>query len=317
MMQIFLSWSGERSRAIAEALRAWLPKVVQSVKPWMSDEDIDAGSRWLTEVTTILSNAKVGLICVTPENQHNPWLLFEAGALSRTFEQTCVCPILFSMTPGQLSGPLTQFQANVLSREGIGKILATINRGLGERQIESSELNEILDVWWPKLQEKIDAMPHVAEPVVIRSTESQLDELLSLARENMRRENLRLEASRERDEKTDGLLDFMEKAGAMLGNAQQQSQNLHSLISRQPEASISAGGLGMTSLTIDAQQIGTAANGLIAAVGPGAIDIETLTSFTGQLREMQVRDKERTAEMLLPPPPSCPATDGSNGSAAS
>jgi len=42
-MQIFISWSGDRSCLIAEAIRGWLPKVVQSVKPWMSDQDIAAG----------------------------------------------------------------------------------------------------------------------------------------------------------------------------------------------------------------------------------------------------------------------------------
>ena len=101
-MNIFISWSGDRSRLIAEAIRVWLPKVMQSVKPWMSDQDISAGARWLTEVSSTLNTTSVGLICVTPENQHNPWLLFEAGALSKTIEQTCVCPIVFEMTPGQL-----------------------------------------------------------------------------------------------------------------------------------------------------------------------------------------------------------------------
>jgi hypothetical protein len=108
-MHVFVSWSGERSRQIAEAIRGWLPKVLQSVRPWMSAEDIGAGARWLSEVSATLNASTVGLICVTPENQHNPWLLFEAGALSKTVDQTCVCPILFEMTPGQLNGPMTQF----------------------------------------------------------------------------------------------------------------------------------------------------------------------------------------------------------------
>jgi TIR domain len=104
-MKIFLSWSGARSNFLAQALRGWLPRVIQSVKPWMSDEDISAGSRWLNEVSSELSESKLGIICVTPENQSNPWLLFEAGALSKTLEQTHVCPFLFKLTPGQDRSP--------------------------------------------------------------------------------------------------------------------------------------------------------------------------------------------------------------------
>jgi hypothetical protein len=45
-MDIFISWSKDRSKAIAAALNEWLPHVIQrSVKPWMSASDIDPGQR--------------------------------------------------------------------------------------------------------------------------------------------------------------------------------------------------------------------------------------------------------------------------------
>ena len=108
-MKVFLSWSGARSKFLAEALRLWIPRVIQSVKPWMSDEDISAGARWSKDLSLQLSEAKLGIICVTPENQNNPWLLFEAGALSKTLDHTNVCPFLHELSPGQLAGPLSQF----------------------------------------------------------------------------------------------------------------------------------------------------------------------------------------------------------------
>jgi TIR domain len=121
-MKVFLSWSGTRSKFIAEALRWWLPRVIQSVRPWMSDEDISAGSRWLSNVSSELSEAKLGIICVTPENKNNPWLLFEAGALSKVIDQAHVCPFLIDLTPGQLAGPLSQFQANQVSFRRLSRV---------------------------------------------------------------------------------------------------------------------------------------------------------------------------------------------------
>ena len=219
-MQVFISWSGERSRLIAEAIRNWLPKVIQSVKPWMSSQDIGAGARWLTEVSSTLNVSNIGLICVTPENQNNPWLLFEAGALSKTLDQTCVCPLLFEVTPGQLSGPLTQFQANTLSRDGLGKTLATINKGLNEKSIDPRQLDEILDVWWPQLDQILKSLPLPHIKTQERSTNDLLEEILLLTRENLRRENIRLEASMERDEKLDIFTDVLEKVASTIESSE-------------------------------------------------------------------------------------------------
>jgi hypothetical protein len=67
-MKVFLSQSGERSKIIALALRQWLPDVIQSLEPWVSSEDIDAGVRWNNEVTKELSETRFGIICLTREN---------------------------------------------------------------------------------------------------------------------------------------------------------------------------------------------------------------------------------------------------------
>lgn len=50
----------------------------------MSATDIDKGTRWREEVGTALDTMKAGIICLTPENLSAEWLLFEAGALSKT-----------------------------------------------------------------------------------------------------------------------------------------------------------------------------------------------------------------------------------------
>ncbi|MBU9166220.1 TIR domain-containing protein [Burkholderia gladioli] len=237
-MKVFVSWSGQRSRYLAESLRNWLPRVIQSIRPWMSDEDIIAGSRWLNDISTELNDTKIGILCVTPENQANPWLVFEAGALSKTVEQPFVCPLLFDMSPGQLTGPLTQFQALSFDRNGLQRLLANLNGAPGHTQLPEGDLLEIFDVWWPKLESKLQTVPPNDENAVEkRSQEDLLEEILNNSREQLRRENLRIEHGKMRDEKVDQLLPMFEQMSVMAkrqveGNRvlkEMLSQNLASL----------------------------------------------------------------------------------------
>ena len=67
-MKIFLSWSGEKSKAAARAFREWLPGVIQALQPWMSDVDITPGRRWSNEVQQQLSDTNCGVLLVTRSN---------------------------------------------------------------------------------------------------------------------------------------------------------------------------------------------------------------------------------------------------------
>src|SRR5688572_30100805 len=103
-MQVFISWSGERSRMVAEALGAWLSQVIQAVDPWISLE-IAKGTRWGAEVSARLELTRIGIVCLTPENRHADWLLFEAGAISKT-KGAQLCTFLLDLRPADIEGPL-------------------------------------------------------------------------------------------------------------------------------------------------------------------------------------------------------------------
>jgi len=117
-MKVFISWSGDRSKQVALALRDWLPKVIQRVKPWMSDRDVDAGVRWFPEISEQLESSNFGIVCLTPENKERPWIMFEAGALAKKLSASLVCPYLFDLDQAQVAGPPSQFQSVKADEEG-------------------------------------------------------------------------------------------------------------------------------------------------------------------------------------------------------
>lgn len=98
-MKVFISWSGSRSKAVASTLRQWLTDVLQNLKPWMSEMDILAGTRWSAEVARELSETKFGIICLTRSNVAEPWILFEAGAIARTLQDALCAHILSTLLP--------------------------------------------------------------------------------------------------------------------------------------------------------------------------------------------------------------------------
>jgi hypothetical protein len=186
-MDVFISWSGERSRAAAEALRGWLPKIINAIKPWLSSADIDKGARWSTDVATRLEAAKASIICLTPSNLHSDWILFEAGALSKTLKNTFVCPFLIGLEPSDVKPPLAQFQATRATKEDVLKLLKTLNGALGDSALPETHIDEVFDVWWPKLESLLKKLPveeSSANPH--RPDRELLEEILALVRNQSR-----------------------------------------------------------------------------------------------------------------------------------
>lgn len=185
-MEIFISWSGPRSGALAQALRDWLPQIMNSVRPWLSKTDIEKGARWAIELAGKLEGAKAGIICLTPGNLHADWLLFEAGALSKSVQSSFICPLLLGLEPSALVGPLTQFQATLCEKDEILKLLKTLNRALLE-PLSDGHIEKAFQVWWPELDLQIRALPPengAARPH--RDQREIVEEILELVRKQDR-----------------------------------------------------------------------------------------------------------------------------------
>lgn len=187
-MKVFISWSGDQSRKYAEAIRDWLPVVLQLVTPYFTPTDVEKGARWSTDIAKELDSSQIGIICVTRDNLHADWVLFEAGALSKSLEKSHVCPVIFGISNTDLSGPLKQFQTTEFERSEFHKLIVVINNKLGENKLPSKTLDTVFDKWWPDLQVKVDAISRsVAEPSEpVRSERDLIEEILILTRANAR-----------------------------------------------------------------------------------------------------------------------------------
>lgn len=157
-MKVFISWSGKRSKALANALRDWLPMVLQYVEPWVSDKDISAGDRWAQAIAGELEAANFGIICITPENLHSEWILFESGALSKSMLDAKVIPLLYGLELSDLSGPLSQFQAQKLEEPGVMEIVKAINK-VPENKTSEQIVDQLVPALWPRLQEALNNIP--------------------------------------------------------------------------------------------------------------------------------------------------------------
>jgi hypothetical protein len=190
-VKIFISWSGAQSKGFASKLADWLPDVIQSVKPFVSVDDVDKGSRWANVVAKELEEASFGIICLTRESLRSPWLNFEAGALSRRFttaDEVPVATLLLDMAnPSDVPQPLGQFNATVANRDDVLRLLRTINNATGEG-INEARLIRHFEIFWPALESAVaevrDAEPQQApadaEPL---KTDGKIDEMLSILRQ--------------------------------------------------------------------------------------------------------------------------------------
>jgi hypothetical protein len=181
-MKVFVSWSGERSQALATALHQWLPLVLHYVEPWLSKADIDAGDRWGAELGKELTESNFGISCVTKDNVLAPWLLFEAGAIAKSVDAGKLIPLLLDIDFKDLSGPLTQFQAKKAEQQGILELVESVNNS-ATNPVPDARLKQLFGALWPELENKIEAIPASSMLVKVARPEGEiLEELVASVR---------------------------------------------------------------------------------------------------------------------------------------
>jgi hypothetical protein len=182
-MRVFLSWSGDRSRAVAELLDTWLRTTVQACRPWISNM-IEGGASWVTEINENIRDTPVGVLCLTKQNLDRPWVLFEAGAMARGLPSQRVIPLLIDIAPEDLKGPLHQFNGVRVDEAGIRKLMSTVNSATGPAALAPEVLERVFQVNWPIFQQGLEQalrqFPEVAVAGTAVPEETRLDQIIDL-----------------------------------------------------------------------------------------------------------------------------------------
>ncbi len=185
-MKIFISWSGERSRAVAQVLKPWIKAVLQATEPWLSTHDIQSGATWRETLRDNLADVENGVICLTNANQTAPWLLFEAGAIAK-LDNSRTCTLLIDLKPTDVKDPLAIFQSSNLGKESLRKLFKDFNSRLkGKESLDDITFTESFDAHWERNCVKLETAINTPEKsgiIPARTEKDMLEELLKGVRD--------------------------------------------------------------------------------------------------------------------------------------
>ena len=149
---VFVSWSQPAAAEIARHLKPFLEDVLGTAAIFMS-QAMEAGARWSMEIPQWLETCDAGLVIVTRENSHEPWLHFEAGALSKQIDGSRVVPLLCGASVGDIQGtPLSLFQAVVLDHDNFLAVCLAFGNAFG---ISEDTVRRRFEKSWPDLESEV------------------------------------------------------------------------------------------------------------------------------------------------------------------
>lgn len=184
-MKVFISWSGN-SKGVAQAIHKALPTLFDRANPWISTAN-RSGSIWLPEIDKQLSDTDFGIVCVTKENQHAPWLNFEAGALSRRVDaKRELMPVLLIDfdAMNEVEGPVTGFQMQMATLDGFFAIMKDLNSCELGPNINEKILRSRVELAWIEIEKEVRKVKESqsSTQVEARTDSDKIDEVLDVVR---------------------------------------------------------------------------------------------------------------------------------------
>lgn len=184
-MKVFISWSGSLSKQIAECIKKWLPCIVQSADIFFSSDDIEKGENWDSKISEALAESSYGIICLTSENVLAPWVNFEAGAIAKALNSN-VATLMINISPSEIKGPLSRYQATKIEREDFFQLISSIN-SKSDKPISDDVLKNTFNGLWSGIEREIKSIVSSAKTLnrasqKVQNNSDAIEEILLLLR---------------------------------------------------------------------------------------------------------------------------------------
>lgn len=182
-LTVFFSWSGKRSKALADELSELLRQIFNKddykLRPCISSNDIEAGMKWSPELLRQLSEINISILCLTEENIKSSWIMFEAGALQKHNDNNRVIPYLLDVELRRIAdSPLHLLQSKEADMGGTLGLILAINSAFNPPAWPVEALEEIFpSYYWPDYKKKIDK---INEPISTKISANDINHIREL-----------------------------------------------------------------------------------------------------------------------------------------
>lgn len=199
-IKIFLSWSGDKSKKLANVFKTYVADILPKVDFYFSPDDLKGGEKWRQSIEEGLNNNTYGIIFLTPSNLTSKWIYFEAGAISKSTKQAKILPFLYKIDINELGQPFSDYQCKSFSADSILTTILEINDCQSEvYQLPSETIKRNFNRLSNEIETETKNINTINE--VMENSEPQIEDASLLDSEDKLNEILQI--MREQSSKTD------------------------------------------------------------------------------------------------------------------
>ena len=151
-MNIFISWSGCRTKSVAVALREMIVKLKIGFNPWTSVQDIAVGRVWRNELFKSLKIAEIGIVCTSRNSLKSKWVQFEIGALCTSLQDDRLFPYIIDNDQNEVSETIEHLQCCHKNLDDTWKLIKCIYK-IKYGSVPNINIRKKFLILWPKFSD--------------------------------------------------------------------------------------------------------------------------------------------------------------------